>query len=105
MLYGSLASNRPPLHRAGGVIAPGVAGDAVHRCGRETRRAQPRGGIGRRSARVELRADLHLHTWERERFIAYDAQGMIDRAARSGCPVLSITNPATVTFRARLQDS
>jgi predicted metal-dependent phosphoesterase TrpH len=53
---------------------------------------------------VELRADLHLHTWERERFIAYDAQGLIDRAARSGFHVLSITNHDTVTFSARLQD-
>ncbi len=53
---------------------------------------------------MELRADLHLHTWERERFIAYDAQGLIDRAARSGFQVLSITNHDTVTFSARLQD-
>jgi len=52
---------------------------------------------------VELRADLHLHTRERERFIAYDAQGLIDRAARSGFHVLSITNHDTVTFSAHLQ--
>jgi predicted metal-dependent phosphoesterase TrpH len=47
---------------------------------------------------VELRADLHLHTRERERFIVYDARDLIDRAARSGFQVLSITNHDVVTF-------
>ena len=52
---------------------------------------------------MELRADLHLHTRERERFIAYDARDLIDRAAQSGFQVLSITNHDTVTFNAELQ--
>jgi predicted metal-dependent phosphoesterase TrpH len=47
---------------------------------------------------VELKADLHLHTQERDRSITYDARGLIDRAARSGFHVLSITNHDTVTF-------
>jgi predicted metal-dependent phosphoesterase TrpH len=51
---------------------------------------------------VELRADLHLHTRERERFIAYDARDLIDRAADAGFKVLSITNHDTVTFSADL---
>ncbi|MFQ5804643.1 MAG: PHP-associated domain-containing protein, partial [Candidatus Methylomirabilales bacterium] len=45
-----------------------------------------------------LKADLHLHTREGEAFIAYDARGLIDRAARDGFQVLSITNHNTVTF-------
>src|SRR5262249_31661572 len=53
--------------------------------------------------RMELRADLHLHTRERESFIAYDARDLIDRAARSGFQVLSITNHDTVTFSAGLR--
>jgi|SRR5262245_33201442 len=53
---------------------------------------------------MELRADLHLHTRERERFIAYDARDLIDRAAHSGFQVLSITNHDAVTFSARLRD-
>ena len=52
---------------------------------------------------MELKADLHLHTRERERFIAYDARDLIDRAAQSGFQVLSITNHDTVTFNAELQ--
>ena len=51
---------------------------------------------------MELRADLHLHTRERERFIAYDARDLIDRAAGSGFQVLSITNHDVVTFNAHL---
>jgi predicted metal-dependent phosphoesterase TrpH len=53
---------------------------------------------------VKLKADLHLHTREREAFIAYGARGLIDRAARSGFHVLSITNHDTVTFDADLAD-
>ncbi|MFQ5946685.1 MAG: PHP domain-containing protein [Anaerolineae bacterium] len=45
-----------------------------------------------------LKVDLHLHTREGEGFIAYDARGLIDRAAREGFQVLSITNHDTVTF-------
>jgi hypothetical protein len=45
-----------------------------------------------------LKADLHLHTREGESFIAYDARGLIDRAARDGFQVLSITNHDTLTF-------
>ena len=52
---------------------------------------------------MELRADLHLHTREGERFIAYDARELVDRAAHSGFQVLSITNHNTVTFSAHLQ--
>src|SRR5256885_13043993 len=50
--------------------------------------------------RMELRADLHLHTREGERFIAYDTRELVDRAAHSGFQVLSITNHNTVTFSA-----
>lgn len=39
-----------------------------------------------------LKADLHLHTWEGEAFIAYDARTLIDRAARAGYQVLALTN-------------
>src|SRR5262249_43053412 len=52
---------------------------------------------------MELRADLHLHTRERERFIAYDARELIDRAVHAGFQVLSITNHDTVTFDAALR--
>lgn len=52
---------------------------------------------------MELRADLHLHTRERDGFISYDAWDLIDRAAHSGFNVLSITNHNTVTFSADLQ--
>jgi hypothetical protein len=45
-----------------------------------------------------LKTDLHLHTREGEKFIAYDARGLIDRAAREGFRVLSITNHDTLTF-------
>jgi hypothetical protein len=45
-----------------------------------------------------LKADLHLHTREGEAFIAYDARGLIDRAAQGGFQVLSITNHDTLTF-------
>lgn len=47
---------------------------------------------------MELKADLHLHTREGDGFIAYDARGLIDRAAREGFQVLSITNHNIVTF-------
>ena len=53
-------------------------------------------------AGVDLKADLHLHTREREAFIAYDARTLIDRAARDGFRVLSITNHNVVTFSADL---
>ena len=33
---------------------------------------------------MDLKADLHLHTRDGDRFIAYDARGLIDRAARDG---------------------
>ena len=52
---------------------------------------------------MELKADLHLHTLERDSFITYDARGLIDRAARSGFQVLSITNHDTHTFSVDLQ--
>lgn len=45
-----------------------------------------------------LKADLHLHTREGEACIAYDARELIDRAAREGFQVLSITNHDRVTF-------
>lgn len=51
---------------------------------------------------MELKADLHLHTREGEGFIAYDARGLIDRAAREGFQVLSITNHDTLTFSEQL---
>src|SRR5206468_4188295 len=78
VLPGPLTSHRPPLHRPGGVVAAGMAGNAIHRRGRQRRRGQRRGEPGRKERRVELRADLHLHTRERERFIAYDARDLID---------------------------
>ena len=49
-----------------------------------------------------LKADLHLHTREAEPFIAFDAYRLIDRAAREGFQVLSITNYDTLTFSDRL---
>ena len=45
-----------------------------------------------------LKADLHLHTREAEPFIAFNACRLIDRAAREGFQVLSITNHDTLTF-------
>lgn len=51
---------------------------------------------------MELKADLHLHTREGEGFIAYDARDLIDRAAREGFRVLSITNHDTLTFSKHL---
>ena len=45
-----------------------------------------------------LKADLHLHTSEGEAFIAYDARSLIERAARAGFQVLSITNHDVLTF-------
>jgi predicted metal-dependent phosphoesterase TrpH len=51
-----------------------------------------------------LKADLHLHTREAEPFIAYDARTLIDRAAREGFQVLSITNHDTLTFSEDLRD-
>jgi hypothetical protein len=47
---------------------------------------------------VPLKADFHLHTREGDGFIAYDARGLIDRAASLGYGVLSITNHDTLTF-------
>jgi predicted metal-dependent phosphoesterase TrpH len=47
---------------------------------------------------VKLKADLHLHTQERESFIPYDAPTLIDRAAREGFRVLAITNHDTQTY-------
>lgn len=52
---------------------------------------------------MTLKADLHLHTRERDEFIAYDARALIDRATASGFQVLSITNHDTVTMSADLQ--
>ncbi|MFQ5828863.1 MAG: PHP-associated domain-containing protein [Candidatus Methylomirabilia bacterium] len=51
---------------------------------------------------VGLKADLHLHTREGGEFIPYGARDLIDRAARDGFQVLSITNHDTVTFSAEL---
>lgn len=50
-----------------------------------------------------LKADLHLHTCEGEAFIAYEARGLIDRAAEAGYQVLSITNHDTVTYSEALR--
>lgn len=50
-----------------------------------------------------LKADLHLHTRQGEAFIAYDARTLIDRAARAGYQVLSITNHNTVTYSEALR--
>jgi len=52
---------------------------------------------------MELKADLHLHTREGEGFIAYDARSLIDRAARKGFQVLSITNHNVLTFSEDLE--
>ena len=49
-----------------------------------------------------LKADLHLHTREGEGFIRYDACGLIDRGAREGFRILSITNHDRVTFSREL---
>lgn len=51
---------------------------------------------------MELKADLHLHTREGDRFIAYDARDLVDRAAREGFQVLSITNHDTLTYTEEL---
>ena len=51
-----------------------------------------------------LKVDLHLHTREGEPWIAYDAYTLIDRAAREGYDVLSITNHDLCTFSERLAD-
>jgi predicted metal-dependent phosphoesterase TrpH len=50
-----------------------------------------------------LKADLHLHTREGDPFIAYDSYALVDRAAREGYAVLSITNHDRLTFSERLQ--
>jgi predicted metal-dependent phosphoesterase TrpH len=50
-----------------------------------------------------LKADLHLHTREGEEFIAYDAWTLIERAARDGYQVLSITNHNTITYSESLR--
>ena len=51
---------------------------------------------------MELKADLHLHTREGERFVEHDARGLIDRAAVLGFDVLSITDHDRLTFDADL---
>ena len=51
-----------------------------------------------------LKVDLHLHTREGEPCITYDAYSLIDRAAREGYDVLSITNHDLCTFSERLVD-
>lgn len=51
---------------------------------------------------MELKADLHLHTREGDRFIAYDARDLVARAAREGFQVLSITNHNTLTYTREL---
>ena len=51
-----------------------------------------------------LKVDLHLHTREGEPCITYDAYTLIDRAAREGYDVLSITNHDLCTFSERLVD-
>ena len=61
--------------------------------GNGTERESPGGEV-----RIMLKTDLHLHTREGERFIAYDARSLIDRASREGFQVLSITNHDTLTF-------
>src|SRR5712692_2307780 len=50
-----------------------------------------------------LKTDLLLHTSEGKSFIRYDARSLIDRAAREGYHVLSITNHDLVTVRQDLQ--
>jgi predicted metal-dependent phosphoesterase TrpH len=47
---------------------------------------------------VHLKADLHLHTRERELWIRYQARDLIDRAAAQGFRVLSVTNHDLVTW-------
>ncbi len=49
-----------------------------------------------------LKADLHLHTREGERWVPHGARELVDRAAGEGYHVLSITNHNTVTFSADL---
>lgn len=51
-----------------------------------------------------LKADLHLHTREREPLIPYDARALIDRAAAEGYRVLSITNHDALTWSEGLAD-
>ena len=51
-----------------------------------------------------LKADLHLHTREGDPFITYDAYGLVDRAAREGYDVLSITNHDLLTAGKPLTD-
>ncbi len=51
-----------------------------------------------------LKVDLHLHTREGEPCITYDAYTLIDRAAREGYDVLSITNHDLCSFSERLVD-
>ena len=51
-----------------------------------------------------LKADLHLHTYEAEPWIAHDARALIARAADDGYQVLSITNHDTLTFDDDLAD-
>jgi predicted metal-dependent phosphoesterase TrpH len=47
---------------------------------------------------LRLKADLHLHTRERELWIRYQARELIDRAAAQGFRVLSITNHDLMTW-------
>jgi len=51
---------------------------------------------------ARLKADLHIHTREREPFIPYSARDVIARAAREGYRVLSISNHDTMTYDADL---
>ncbi len=53
---------------------------------------------------MRLKADLHLHTCEGERFIAYDAKALIARAAREGFRVISITDHDLVTYSEDLRE-
>lgn len=53
---------------------------------------------------MALKADLHLHTRAGEPFIRYAARDLIDRAARGGFQVLSITDHDMLTFSQELAD-
>lgn len=51
---------------------------------------------------ARLKTDLHIHTREGDAFITYGARDVIDRAAREGFRVLSISNHDTLTFDGEL---
>jgi predicted metal-dependent phosphoesterase TrpH len=53
---------------------------------------------------TSLKADLHLHTSEGDPFVTYDARALVDRAARAGYDVLSVTNHDQLTFSRALAD-